>query len=284
MANGPLDGVRIIELQGIGPGPFCAMMLADMGADVIRIDRAGQRAGAGDPASPPVRRPRTAAAARSASTSSTPTASRRCSRLVEQADAPDRGLPARRHRAPRPRPRRVPRPQPAAGLRPHDRLGPGRSRTPTAAGHDINYIALAGALDPHRPGRRRPPCRRSTWSATSAAAGCCWPSAWSCGAARGAAHRAGPGGRRGDGRRRRRADDDVLRHVRAWASGEARAGHQPARHRRATSTTSTRRPTASTCRIGSIEPQFYAELLRAVGPRAARTTCRPSRTRPAGPS
>jgi len=38
---GPLDGIRIIEIAGIGPGPFCAMMLADMGADVIRVDRAG---------------------------------------------------------------------------------------------------------------------------------------------------------------------------------------------------------------------------------------------------
>ncbi len=36
---GPLEGVRVIEIAGIGPGPFCAMMLADMGADVIRIDR-----------------------------------------------------------------------------------------------------------------------------------------------------------------------------------------------------------------------------------------------------
>jgi len=36
---GPLKGVRIIELAGIGPGPFCGMMLADMGAEVIRIDR-----------------------------------------------------------------------------------------------------------------------------------------------------------------------------------------------------------------------------------------------------
>jgi alpha-methylacyl-CoA racemase len=36
---GPLNGVRIIELQGIGPGPFCGMMLADMGAQIIRIDR-----------------------------------------------------------------------------------------------------------------------------------------------------------------------------------------------------------------------------------------------------
>jgi alpha-methylacyl-CoA racemase len=38
---GPLNGVRILELAGIGPGPFCGMMLADMGAEVIRIDRPG---------------------------------------------------------------------------------------------------------------------------------------------------------------------------------------------------------------------------------------------------
>ncbi len=36
---GPLAGLKIIELAGIGPGPFCGMMLSDMGADVIRIDR-----------------------------------------------------------------------------------------------------------------------------------------------------------------------------------------------------------------------------------------------------
>lgn len=38
---GPLQGVKVIEFAGIGPGPFCAMMLADMGAEVIRIDRRG---------------------------------------------------------------------------------------------------------------------------------------------------------------------------------------------------------------------------------------------------
>ncbi|MEM9749995.1 MAG: CoA transferase, partial [Pseudomonadota bacterium] len=38
---GALDGLRIIEFAGIGPGPFAAMMLADHGADVIRIDRPG---------------------------------------------------------------------------------------------------------------------------------------------------------------------------------------------------------------------------------------------------
>jgi alpha-methylacyl-CoA racemase len=38
--GGPLAGVRVVELAGIGPGPFAAMMLADMGADVVRVDRA----------------------------------------------------------------------------------------------------------------------------------------------------------------------------------------------------------------------------------------------------
>lgn len=49
---GPLQGVRVLELAGIGPGPFAGMMLADMGAEVIRIDRAGSVRG-GDPAAPP---------------------------------------------------------------------------------------------------------------------------------------------------------------------------------------------------------------------------------------
>lgn len=38
---GPLDGIRIVEIAGIGPGPFAAMMLADMGAEVLRIERPG---------------------------------------------------------------------------------------------------------------------------------------------------------------------------------------------------------------------------------------------------
>jgi alpha-methylacyl-CoA racemase len=37
--GGPLAGLRIVEVAGLGAGPFCAMMLADMGADVIRVDR-----------------------------------------------------------------------------------------------------------------------------------------------------------------------------------------------------------------------------------------------------
>ena len=42
--SGPLAGVRVLELAGIGPAPFCAMLLADMGADVVRIERAGEPA------------------------------------------------------------------------------------------------------------------------------------------------------------------------------------------------------------------------------------------------
>jgi len=38
--SGPLSGVKVLELAGIGPGPFCGMLLADMGADVLRVDRA----------------------------------------------------------------------------------------------------------------------------------------------------------------------------------------------------------------------------------------------------
>ncbi len=41
--SGPLAGLRIIEFAGIGPGPFCGMMLADQGAEVIRIERPGTR-------------------------------------------------------------------------------------------------------------------------------------------------------------------------------------------------------------------------------------------------
>ncbi|HEY4097845.1 MAG TPA: CoA transferase, partial [Baekduia sp.] len=37
--SGPLSGIRIVEIGGIGPGPFCAMLLADLGADVLRVDR-----------------------------------------------------------------------------------------------------------------------------------------------------------------------------------------------------------------------------------------------------
>lgn len=46
---GPLSGIRIIEMAGIGPGPFCGMMLADHGAEVIRVERPGSVTRASDP-------------------------------------------------------------------------------------------------------------------------------------------------------------------------------------------------------------------------------------------
>ncbi|WP_209437002.1 CoA transferase, partial [Methylobacterium variabile] len=39
--GGPLAGLRIVEFAGIGPGPFAAMLLADMGAELVRLDRPG---------------------------------------------------------------------------------------------------------------------------------------------------------------------------------------------------------------------------------------------------
>ncbi|MFE7168533.1 CaiB/BaiF CoA transferase family protein [Streptomyces sp. NPDC057616] len=48
--QGPLTGVRVVELAGIGPGPFAAMLLADLGADVVRVDRPGGAGLAIDPA------------------------------------------------------------------------------------------------------------------------------------------------------------------------------------------------------------------------------------------
>lgn len=41
MASGPLNGIKVLEFAGIGPGPFTGMMLSDMGADVLRIERKG---------------------------------------------------------------------------------------------------------------------------------------------------------------------------------------------------------------------------------------------------
>ena len=43
--QGPLKGVKVLEFVGLGPAPFCAMMLSDMGADVVRIDRPGAHGG-----------------------------------------------------------------------------------------------------------------------------------------------------------------------------------------------------------------------------------------------
>ena len=80
---GPLSGCRVVELAGIGPGPHACMILADLGADVIRVDRPRRAR----PAAPAARTTcSTAGAGASRSTSSTPTAVATVLDLVETAD------------------------------------------------------------------------------------------------------------------------------------------------------------------------------------------------------
>ena len=83
--TGPLAGLRVVEIVGLGPGPFCGMLLADLGAEVLRVDRA-------DAARASTARGRrrtrcTAASGRSRIDLKHPTASTRSCALIEQADA-----------------------------------------------------------------------------------------------------------------------------------------------------------------------------------------------------
>jgi alpha-methylacyl-CoA racemase len=134
---GPLAGIRIIELAGIGPGPFAGMMLADHGAEVIRVDRPGARIDARDP----LLRGRRVIGV----DLKTEAGRALVLDLVKQADGLFEGF----------RPGVTER----LGLGPADchainpRLVYGRMTGwgqfgpyAQAAGHDINYIALAGAL------------------------------------------------------------------------------------------------------------------------------------------
>ena len=142
---GPLTGVKIIEIAGIGPGPFAAMMLADMGADILRIDRA-QNAVGGNPDSPPadvLNRGRRSVAL----DLKHPDGVETLLALVEAADALIEGF----------RPGVCERLGfgPDVCLERNPKLVFGRmtgwgQSGPYAqmAGHDINYISLAGALEP----------------------------------------------------------------------------------------------------------------------------------------
>ena len=76
--GGPLSGLKVVELVGLGPGPFCGMLLADLGAEVLCVDRI-EVARAVDPDRPATNAMARGKRGRSASTSSTPTASRRSS-------------------------------------------------------------------------------------------------------------------------------------------------------------------------------------------------------------
>jgi alpha-methylacyl-CoA racemase len=142
---GPLRGIRILEITGVGPGPFAGMMLSDMGAEVLRIDRSQSVRGGEISIRPSL--DLLARGRRSAAFDlKHPDARAAMLRLIERADGLIEGF----------RPGVMER----LGLGPdvclerNPRLVYGRMTgwgqegpLAAAAGHDINYIALAGALD-----------------------------------------------------------------------------------------------------------------------------------------
>jgi len=147
-ARGPLAGLRVIEFAGIGPGPFAAMLLSDMGADIVRIDRPG--AGIRS-AHDIVSRGRRVVEL----DIRTPAGAERALDLTANADALIEGF----------RPGVMERLGlgPDAVLARNPRLIYGRltgwgQDGPLAhsAGHDINYIALGGALAAFGPAGREP--------------------------------------------------------------------------------------------------------------------------------
>ena len=107
--SGPLRGVRVVEIAGIGPGPHACMLLADLGADVIRIERPG----GGLLSAGPPRRDEPRPPERRRSTSSTPTRCATVLDLVAGADVLVEGLRPGAMERLGPRSRRLPRAQPA---------------------------------------------------------------------------------------------------------------------------------------------------------------------------
>ena len=139
MRQGPLTSLKIIEFAGIGPGPFCGMLLSDLGADVVRIDRKGGGRG-GAPTDVTSRGRRSVAL-----DLKSPAAVEACLKLMEQADVVFEGF----------RPGVMERLGlgPEVALKRNQKLVYGRMTGwgqtgpyAQAAGHDMNYIAITGAL------------------------------------------------------------------------------------------------------------------------------------------
>jgi alpha-methylacyl-CoA racemase len=138
MRQGPLTGLKIIEFAGIGPGPFCGMLLSDLGADVVRIDRKGT--GGASPANVSARGRRSVGL-----DLKNPQSIETCLKLMEGADAVFEGF----------RPGVMERLGlgPDVALKRNPKLVYGRMTGwgqtgpyAHAAGHDMNYIAISGAL------------------------------------------------------------------------------------------------------------------------------------------
>ena len=171
--RGPLAGLRVLELAGIGPAPFCAMMLADQGATVLRIDRPGP---AHLPGPPHARQARPELEFLNRGRRSAvldlkhPRAVDALLRLADTADVLLEGL----------RPGVTERlgAGPDVCLQRNPRLVYARMTgwgqdgpLATTVGHDIGYIARAGALHALAGRAARRSSRRTCWG-ISAAAGC----------------------------------------------------------------------------------------------------------------
>jgi len=148
---GPLQGLKVVEMAGLGPAPFCAMMLADMGADVVRIERPGSTnvTGAAGKFDVTARSRRVLAL-----DLKNPVAIDAVLALVDRADVLIEGF----------RPGVMERlglgPETCMARRPslvYGRMTGWGQAGPLAqaAGHDINYIAITGAL--HAIGERSGP-------------------------------------------------------------------------------------------------------------------------------
>ena len=155
VAGGPLSGIRVVEIAGIGPGPFACMLLSDLGAEVVRVDRAGHVPPAGanlQPGQDVLTRGRRSVGVDLKSSGGVDVVMR----LVDRVDVLVEGF----------RPGVAERlgigPQPCLERNPalvYGRMTGWGQDGPMAprAGHDINYIALSGALHPIGPADRPPP-------------------------------------------------------------------------------------------------------------------------------
>jgi alpha-methylacyl-CoA racemase len=150
MADGPLSGIKVVEVASIGPGPFAAMMLADMGADVVRLERAGAAGlGAGSWNFTHRGRPSVGCDLK------VPEGRELLLRLCGSADALIEGF--------RPGVMEKLGVGPDEALARNPRLVYGRMTgygqdgpMAAVAGHDINYISLAGALGQFRRSGEKP--------------------------------------------------------------------------------------------------------------------------------
>ena len=151
--SGPLCGLKVVELAGLGPAPFAAMMLADMGAEVVRVDRRGQVA-AGDKSLPSwdlLNRGRRSVGVDLKSAAGVEVVLRLCERADVLLEGFRPGVVERLGLSPDVLAARNPR------LVYGRMTGFGQSGPLAhAAGHDIDYIALAGALEPLGRGGEKP--------------------------------------------------------------------------------------------------------------------------------